>query len=66
MYRLRNILYFLLKSIATEEYVNNNTHIHTNKTVIDKFTEVGGQPYYNGSAIGSGGGSVDLSTLTTF
>lgn len=33
-----------------------SSHTHSNKAVIDKFTEVGGQPYYNGSAIGSGTG----------
>ena len=41
-----------------------NSHTHTNKTVIDKFTEVGGQPYYNGSAIV--GGTIDMTTLPTF
>jgi hypothetical protein len=43
----------VLKSIATEDYVNSKTP--TNKTVLDKFTEVSGQPYYNGNAIGGGG-----------
>jgi len=40
-----------------------NSHTHTNKTVIDKFTEVSGQPYYNGSAMG--GGISDLTSFTT-
>jgi hypothetical protein len=56
-----------LKTLASQEYVNNsitaNTHTHTNKSIIDKFTEVGGQPYYNGSVIGSGTG---ISTWNTF
>lgn len=59
----------LLKAVATEEYVNNNIHTHTNKSVIDKFTEVGGQPYYNGNAIGGGTGTGaninDSSTTST-
>ncbi len=31
---------------------NSKKHEHTNKTVIDKFTEVDGKPYYNGEEIG--------------
>ena len=29
-------------------------HTHANKTVLDKFSEVGGDPYYNGNPIGGG------------
>jgi hypothetical protein len=47
----------VLKAIATQDYVNSNTHTHTNKAVLDKFTEVGGQLYYNGSAMGGGTGT---------
>lgn len=39
-----------------------NSHTHTNKTVIDKFTEVSGQPYYNGSAIGGSSYSLPIAT----
>jgi len=34
-------------------------HSHTNKTVLDKFSEIGGKPYYNGAEIG---GAVDWDT----
>lgn len=46
-----------------------SSHTHSNKTVIDKFSEVSGQPYYNGSAIGGGSGTGvtinDTSTSST-
>lgn len=43
--------------------LNSKKHTHSNKTVIDKFSEVSGQPYYDGSPIG--GGVVDSSLSTT-
>lgn len=52
-----------LKIVATKDYVDSNTHTHSNKSVIDKFTEVGGKPYYDGSAITGGTG---MSTWNTF
>lgn len=36
-----------------------NMHTHSNKTVIDKFGESGGQPTYDGNPIGGGGGAVN-------
>lgn len=35
-------------------------HTHANKAVLDKFSETGGAPYYNGSPIGGGGGIARL------
>lgn len=42
----------------------NKRHTHANKTVIDKFSEVGGNPYYNGNPIG-GSVTVDSALSTT-
>jgi len=42
----------------------NKRHTHANKTVIDKFSEVGGNPYYNGNPIG-GSVTVDSELSTT-
>jgi len=39
-----------------------SSHTHSNKVVIDKFTEVGGNPYYNGSAIGGGGDAISINS----
>lgn len=39
--------------------LNAKKHTHPNKAVIDKFSEVGGDPYYDGNPIG-GGGSVTV------
>lgn len=48
--------------------LNAKKHTHANKAVIDKFSEVGGDPYYDGNPIG-GGGSItvdsELSTTST-
>lgn len=48
--------------------LNAKKHTHSNKDVIDKFSEVGGDPYYDGNPIG-GGGSItvdtELSTTST-
>lgn len=33
-----------------------NSHAHTNKAVLDKFSETDGKPTYNGEALGSGSG----------
>ena len=41
---------------------NSAVHTHTNKNVIDKFSEVSGNPYYNGSPIG-GSDVEDLTDL---
>ena len=42
----------------------NKRHTHANKSVIDKFSEVGGDPYYNGNPI-AGNVTVDSSLSTT-
>lgn len=42
----------------------NKRHTHSNKSVIDKFSEVGGNPYYNGNPI-AGSVTVDSELSTT-
>lgn len=42
----------------------NKRHTHSNKSVIDKFSEVGGDPYYNGNPI-AGSVTVDSALSTT-
>ena len=42
----------------------NKRHTHANKSVIDKFSEVGGDPYYNGNPI-AGSVTVDSALSTT-
>lgn len=42
----------------------NKKHTHSNKSVIDKFSEVGGDPYYNGNPI-AGSVTVDSALSTT-
>ena len=37
-----------------------NSHIHSNKAVLDKFAETDGKPTYDGQAIGGGGGASDF------
>lgn len=41
-----------------------NEHTHTNKPVIDKFTEVDNKPYYNGEEIGGAVPNLTLNELT--
>ena len=41
-----------------------NEHTHDNKTVIDKFSDVGGKPYYNGNEIGGAVPNLTLNELT--
>ncbi|NLC04224.1 MAG: hypothetical protein GX787_08115 [Tissierellia bacterium] len=41
-----------------------NEHTHTNKSIIDKFTEVDNKPYYNGEEIGGAVPNLTLSELT--
>ena len=41
-----------------------NEHTHTNKSTIDKFTEVDNKPYYNGEEIGGAVPNLTLSELT--
>ncbi|MBN8533823.1 MAG: hypothetical protein J0L51_07000 [Rhizobiales bacterium] len=48
-------------SPAQIEGAVTDRHTHGNKAVLDKFSESGGAPYYNGSPIG-GGGSLDWAT----
>lgn len=43
----------------------NKRHTHSNKSVIDKFSEVGGDPYYDGNPIGGGGTITVDSVLST-
>ena len=40
-----------------------NEHTHTNKSVIDKFTEVDNKPYYNGGEIGGAVPNLTLNEL---
>jgi len=40
-----------------------NEHTHTNKSVIDKFSEVEGKPYYNGEEIGGAVPNLTLNEL---
>lgn len=44
--------------------LKNNEHTHTNKSVIDKFTEVAGKLYYNGKEIGGAVPNLTLNELT--
>ena len=41
-----------------------NEHTHTNKSTIDKFTEVDNKPYYNGEEIGGAVPNLTLTELT--
>ena len=52
----------LMSSTDKQNLEANTTsrHIHSNKSVIDKFTEVDNKLFYNGEEIGSGGAIVDL------
>lgn len=62
------------KALSTNDYnntektnVKNNTearHTHSNETVLDKFSEVQNQPYYNGRAIGGDGSGSNASIRT--
>jgi len=55
-----------LMSSTDKINLDNNTaarHTHSNKSVIDKFTEVDNKLFYNGEEIGSGGVIVDLGTF---
>lgn len=45
--------------------LNAKKHTHANKAVIDKFSEVGGDPYYDGNPIGGGGSVTVDSELST-
>lgn len=51
----------LIDSTAKGHYDDayTNMHTHSNKSVLDKFGESSGQPTYNGSPIGGGGGAVN-------
>lgn len=56
-----------LMSATDKQNVDSNTgarHTHTNKVVIDKFSDVGGKPYYNGNAIGGAVPNLTLNELT--
>ena len=47
----------VLNSLSTDlNTVEGSSHTHSNKTVLDKFGESSGQPTYDGSPIGGGGG----------
>lgn len=65
-----------IKDIVTKEYVDDglssksnsshshtDLHTHSNKTVIDKFTEVNSKPYYNGNEIGGAVPNLTLNEL---
>ena len=42
-----------------------DSHTHTNKSVLDKFTETDGKPTYNGEALGSGAGDFIIKMTVT-
>ena len=48
---------------STKVAGNSASHAHSNKNVLDKFSESSGKPYYNGSPVG-GGSLEDLSDVS--
>lgn len=65
------------QDIVTKEYVDDglssksdsshshaDLHTHTNKSTLDKFTEVDNKPYYNGAEIGGAIPNLTLNELT--
>ena len=53
----------VINSVAGEvETVAAQTHSHSNKAVLDKFSEVSGDPYYDGNPIGGNTGNYESLT----
>lgn len=54
--------YYLKTETYNRTEIDGKVHTHTNKSVLDKFSEdVSGKPLYNGAAIGGATGTTDLS-----